>query len=179
VVEGVVNLIAEDLQQEKTGRFGTIRIHSQLLRGQLEQLRARVPSVATESNFVDAYLRTFTFNADASWAHDLAERRRYLESVRDVVMPLAPVFNSHKAAVLYHLLDLNRQEVRGGSTPMSSPHLISFVDCFLACRVFSLVSGFIFHLTSPQGCRHVSLGLKPETSMSPSPNLRTSSTRSS
>lgn len=117
-----MNLIAEDLQQEKTGRFGTIRIHSQLLRGQLEQLRTRIPSLATESSFVDAYLRTFTFNADASWAHDLAERRRYLESVRDVVTPLAPVFNSYKAAVLYHLLDLNRQEVRCWRNFLSSPH---------------------------------------------------------
>lgn len=111
MVEGLVDLIASDLQQEQTLNFGNIGVHSLLQRHQLEQLRLRIPKLAANDQFVRAYLRTFTFNADASWAHDLAERRRYLESVRTVVMPLPPAFNSYKAIVLYHLLSLNRQEV--------------------------------------------------------------------
>ena len=106
----LVQLVVADLNYQNSGGFGSMTIHAQMLKSQLDALLEGKPELLTQQNFVLAYLRKLQPSPDIDWRHDKAELRKYLERLRQFAERLVPSHNSLKAHVLYHLLLLDRSE---------------------------------------------------------------------
>ncbi|HUG89277.1 MAG TPA: hypothetical protein VML55_00485, partial [Planctomycetaceae bacterium] len=106
--EGLVKLIAADLDYRYSGGFGSFTIHRQLLRAQLEELLKLKPELLNQQNVVHVYLSKLRPHADEDWRHDKPAFAAYLDRLWAFVSKLAPVHNSLKAHVLYHRLVLDR-----------------------------------------------------------------------
>ena len=101
---GLVKLIADELVTQGSRGFGSLTIHRNLTKSQLEELLRMRPALATDTNYVYLYLRQLQPNPDVDWRSDDDAYKAYLESLWAFVADLAPVFNSLKAHVLYHRL---------------------------------------------------------------------------
>ena len=97
-------LIAEDLETRGSRGFGSLAIHSQLLRPQMDELLRLRPALLDDDQFVRAYMTKLQPAPDVDWPRDAAAREAYLDRLEAFVMPLSPTFNSIKAHVLYHRL---------------------------------------------------------------------------
>ena len=102
--------IVEDLKDPKTQGFGSLKIHGRLLAEQLETLAQQLPHLEREAPFVAARVAQLWPTDDDDWRHDRALRREYLDRLWAYVAGLAPVMNALRVHVLYHRLDLDRQE---------------------------------------------------------------------
>lgn len=91
-------------------RFGNLTIHRHLLLEQLDQLARKRPELLKEEAFVHCYLGKMRPNAESTWDEPGSERQQYLDRLWAFVLPLAPSFNSLKAHVLYHRLELDRAQ---------------------------------------------------------------------
>ncbi len=100
-VQGLVELVAEDLKSPESRGFGEFAIHGALLPGQLDRLRELVPAVAGQQAYVFARIRKLAPGADADAQHDPAEREAWLGRIWEYVRTLPPSFNSLKAHVLH------------------------------------------------------------------------------
>ncbi len=89
-------------------RFGNLAIHRHLMIDQLDQLARKRPELLKEEAFVHCYVGKLRPNAESTWDEPGDERQQYLDRVWAFVQPLAPSFNSLKAHVLYHRLELDR-----------------------------------------------------------------------
>ena len=107
---GLVKHVNNELSQKTSGGFGSLAIHNQLTRAQLDELRKLRPALRNDSNFVVAYLSKLRPTDDVDMNQDLAARKAYLEQLWEFVSPLPPAFNSLKANVLHSLLDFNRRQ---------------------------------------------------------------------
>jgi hypothetical protein len=105
---GLLRLIADDLNHEKSEGFGSLGIHHQLLLPQLEELLTLQPDLLNQDNFVAIYLKKLQPNPDVDYDRDVQARQEHLERLWSFVSRLAPAHNSLKAQVLYHRLRLDR-----------------------------------------------------------------------
>ncbi|MBK8976064.1 MAG: hypothetical protein IPM29_09065 [Planctomycetes bacterium] len=97
-------LVARQLALRGAGGFGTLAIHRQLLREQLEELARLRPQLLTEAAFVETWLRRLQPGADVDWRRDPAAREAYLTELEAFVARLAPVHDALKVHVLHHRL---------------------------------------------------------------------------
>jgi len=103
-VTNLPSLIVRDLSSRESRGFGSLGIHKQLRREQLDQCQALRPQLLKDTNFVDAYLTRMQPSVDAAWHNDPELRARHLERMWAFANRLSPAFNSLKAHVLYHWL---------------------------------------------------------------------------
>ncbi|MEE3369902.1 MAG: hypothetical protein VX346_11210, partial [Planctomycetota bacterium] len=103
-------LVVADLKHRDSKPFGTLAIHRQLLRDQLDACLELKPDLLNQQNFVHIYLSKLRPNADLDWRHDPADRAAYLDRLWGFVERLAPVHNSLKAHVLYRRLHHDRAQ---------------------------------------------------------------------
>ncbi|HEX3135187.1 MAG TPA: hypothetical protein VHX44_16600 [Planctomycetota bacterium] len=89
-------------------RFGNLAIHRHLLLDQLDQLARKRPELLKEEAFVHCYVGKLRPNAESTWDEPGGDRQHYLDRLWAFVQPLAPSFNSLKAHVLFHRLELDR-----------------------------------------------------------------------
>ena len=106
---GLVDLVASDLARPNAEPFGTLEIHRNLTREQLDQLLQKRPLLRNEEAFVQTYLGKLVPTSEEDVVTDPVQRERYLERLWQFVSTLAPVHNSLKAAVLYHRLAHDRR----------------------------------------------------------------------
>jgi hypothetical protein len=106
----LVQLVVDDLNYPKTGGFGSIGIHQQLLKAQLDELLQRKPALLNHQNFVRAYLRKLQPSLDVDWRHNPEEMQQFLERLQSFAERLAPVHNTLKAHILYHRLVFDRSQ---------------------------------------------------------------------
>lgn len=97
-------LVAADLQTERSGPFGQMPIHRQMTLSQLEELLRLRPALLNEMAFVQSVLQRLQPHADEDWRRDPERMRAFLDRMLSFVRRLAPVHNTLKAHVLYHRL---------------------------------------------------------------------------
>lgn len=108
-LEGLIDVVAADLQGRDRAPFGAYPLHQLLLRSQLDTLIQRLPNLLNETNFVSTYLRKLAPPAGVDLQYNLDARRAYLDTLWQFVSRLSEVHNSLKAHVLYHRLQLDIQ----------------------------------------------------------------------
>ncbi|MBI3725966.1 hypothetical protein HY251_18720, partial [bacterium] len=106
----LVQRIVEDLRFRHSGGFGSLAIHRLLLEAQLDELVKLVPELSTSQEWVHEKIKKLRPGPDLDWENDPAQREAYLERLWRFVGGLVPAFNSLKAHVLYHRLDLDRSK---------------------------------------------------------------------
>ena len=104
----LVDLVVADLDHRSSKGFGSLGLHRQMLRAQLEACLRQKSELLNQTGFVDAYLRKLWPNPDTDWRSDAAQRSAYLDRLWAFVDRLDPVHNSLKAHVAYHRLALDR-----------------------------------------------------------------------
>ncbi|MFO0736312.1 MAG: hypothetical protein U0270_10540 [Labilithrix sp.] len=107
---GTLELVLADLSDKdgSNGRFGALPIHTQLTLAQLETLAERMPSLRAQSPWVDAVLARFAPPAWVDLRTDREELARVIDRAYAFAQGLAPSFNTLKATLLYHRLELDR-----------------------------------------------------------------------
>lgn len=105
----VLDLVLEDLDDERSAAFGSKAIHAQLLDDQLSALAKRRPRLERSEAFVRARVVKLWPSTDVDWEGDAAEHRAYLDRLWGYVRELPPQFNGLRAHVLHHLLDWGRR----------------------------------------------------------------------
>ena len=105
---GMVDLIAADLADKhgSNGQFGALQVHA-LHVGTARRARAAASDLRQQRPWVDAVLQRL---APPSWADmtDRDERARVIDRAYAFATTLAPAFNTVKATLLYHRLELDR-----------------------------------------------------------------------
>jgi hypothetical protein len=105
---GLAELVVADIKVPNHSGFGSLGIHRQLLKNQLDQCLKLMPELKNQQAFVEANLTKLWPDADIDWQQDREARDAYLNRLWNYVQDLAPVHNSLKAHVLYQRLDLAR-----------------------------------------------------------------------
>lgn len=104
----LVKLVVADLNHKDSGGFGSLGIHKQLLKTQLDELVTLKADVLNHQQYVLAYLQRLHPNPDVDWRHDPQQVEQFLDRLQAFADRLTPVHNSLKAHVLYHRLVLDR-----------------------------------------------------------------------
>ncbi len=104
----LVPLIVADLRERDSGGFGSIPVHKMLTLAQLDQCRADIETLETNTNFVQTYLGKLQPSADVDWKADREAHAAYLKRLWSFADTLPPSFNSLKASILFRQLELNR-----------------------------------------------------------------------
>ena len=102
-------LVVEDLNQPGSGGFGSLPIHRQLLRAQLDECLKLQPDLLNQTEFVKVYLSRLRPSDDVDLQNDVEARQAYLDRLWSFVERLAPAHNSLKLHVLHHRLLLDRE----------------------------------------------------------------------
>ena len=97
-------LIVRDLAIRESRGFGSLAIHNQLRREQLDQCLELRRELLQDSKFVDAYLTRLQPDADTAWNEDAETREQHLSNIWNFARGLSPSFNSLKAHILFHWL---------------------------------------------------------------------------
>lgn len=108
----LAELVVADLKYKHSGGFGSFKIHQAMTLQQLDACIRLMPELLTHSTFVHIYLTRLAPSDDTDIRYDLAEKRKYIERMWAFAEKLNPAHNSLKVHVLYHLLDMDRQEDR-------------------------------------------------------------------
>ena len=103
-VSNLPALVVRDLSRRESRGFGSLDVHQQLRRGQLDECLSLRPALLQDSRFVSAYLTRLQPSADTAWQEDPLLRAKQLERLWSFARRLGPSFNSLKAHVLYHWL---------------------------------------------------------------------------
>jgi hypothetical protein len=106
---GLVELIVRELSDSASGGFGALPIEPLLTLEQLHALAKQRPALRQDGAWVDAVLRRLRPSAQVDIEVDFTARRAYLDALSAFVEPLPAGFNTLKAQVLYHQLDLDRR----------------------------------------------------------------------
>jgi hypothetical protein len=113
-------------------RFGEATVHRHLLLDQLDQLAKKRPALLTEQAFVHLYVSKMRPDAESTWDEPGVERQKQLDRLWAFVEPLSPAFNSLKAHVLYHRLELDRAlgtwERKRVTTYLNLPRHTSYME---------------------------------------------------
>lgn len=104
----LVERIAQDLEHKHSGGYGSLAIHRLLTEAQLDELARVRSSLTTDANWILEKVKRLRPGPDSAWEDDLALREAYLEKLWRFVGGLPSAYNSLKAHVLYHRLDLDR-----------------------------------------------------------------------
>ncbi len=88
-------------------RFGDLRAHTYLTLDELQQVAAKIPSVADDNEFVAAILRRMRPDADSDPGQQDDVRWQYLEAVESYLRQLPASYNSLKASAAFRLLEAN------------------------------------------------------------------------
>ncbi len=97
-------LVVRDLASRTSGGFGSLPIHAELRREQLEECVRLRPPLLNEPKFVNAYLVRLHPGADTVWQADPAARAAQYARLWEFAQRLSSVHNSLKAHVLFHWL---------------------------------------------------------------------------
>ncbi|MBP85212.1 MAG: hypothetical protein CMJ64_00605 [Planctomycetaceae bacterium] len=106
----LAQLIIDDLKHRDSKPFGSMTIHRQLLKEQLDECLRLKPDLLNQQNFVNADLAKLTPNDDVDWNYELDQYEAYLDRLWKFVSRLAPVHNSLKTHVLFHRLVYDRSQ---------------------------------------------------------------------
>lgn len=104
---GLIPLILEDLANDQSPGFGSLPIHNQLTRVQLEELAVRRPQLLRSAEYVAQRLARIPA-PDTDLSHDHAAAVAHFTRVWDFVRTLEPMHNSLKASTLFRLMDHQR-----------------------------------------------------------------------
>lgn len=104
----LVELILKDLKERDSGGFGSLDIHNNLTREQLDLLLESQPKLISENNFVYSYVTHLLPGADENLEVDRKVNRDYLKRLWKFTEQLPATFNSLKTCVLYRQLELDR-----------------------------------------------------------------------
>lgn len=104
----LLELIEDDLRQPDRPAFGSLPIHQQLTLEQLARLAETLPQLRNELGYVQLYCRKLLPGDDVILAAEPQEELLYQQRVYQFVQGLAPSFQSLKAAVLFRILELQR-----------------------------------------------------------------------
>ena len=107
--KNLVQMVYDDLQYKHSGGFGSMPIHGMMLRSQLDQLARKMPELLKNSNFVLTYLKKMQPGEDTNWQQNDKIKLELLEGMYQYIRPLEPLFNSLKAHLVFHILDLKRK----------------------------------------------------------------------
>ncbi|GMV92849.1 MAG: hypothetical protein AMXMBFR82_26270 [Candidatus Hydrogenedentota bacterium] len=98
-------LIAKDLSARHSGGFGSLPVHTMLVREQLDELLVLKPELLNNDAFVFAYLQRLRPSADEpNWRIEPEVYEAYLERLAAFTERLAPAHNSLKSLVQFHRL---------------------------------------------------------------------------
>ena len=103
----LIQRIVEDLGHPGSGGFGSLGIHNQLLRTQLEELVQAKPDLLNQQALVRAMLIRLQPTADEDWRNEPELLQAHLDRLARFAGRLSPVHNTLKALVLYHRLQLD------------------------------------------------------------------------
>jgi hypothetical protein len=103
-VPGLAALVVQDLQANDSGGFGSLPIHAQLLREQLDALAMAIPQLLGDERFVDSYLVRLRPNADENPNVDARVREAFLDRLWQFARRTPPAMQSLQAHVLFHRL---------------------------------------------------------------------------
>jgi hypothetical protein len=103
-------LVVDDLKTKYSRGFGSVKVHRQMLRAQLDECLTLMPDLLQNTAFIHTYVTKLRPNPDVDWQNDPAARQAYLERLWAFVQRLAPAHNSLKAHVLYHRLVHDRNQ---------------------------------------------------------------------
>lgn len=103
-VENLPALVVKDLNNPRTGGFGSLSIHRNLTLPQLQQLRGMMPNLLSNEAFVTAYLLRLRPGPDEDAELDPAVRAAHLERMWTFVRDLPPTWNSLRAHLMYQML---------------------------------------------------------------------------
>jgi hypothetical protein len=106
----LVDHILADLDRTKDASFSVLSVVGTLTLDQLEELARRRPSLLNNEQYVNIRLTRLRPGPDVAWQTDQVELSAYLDRLWSFVESLAPAFNSLRAHVLYHRLDLDRKQ---------------------------------------------------------------------
>lgn len=104
---GLVSRLAQDLEYRYGDSFGNHPTDKLLTSRQLQELLERNPKLLNDHSFVGVMISRLAPNPDLNWRHESVDKRRYLDALERFVNTLSPSFNSLKAHVLYHRMDLD------------------------------------------------------------------------
>jgi hypothetical protein len=100
----LAKLVADDLNAEHSGGFGSLGIHRLMLLSQLDELLKLKPDIRDNATFVQVYLSKLVPTRDEDANVDPVVREALLSRQWAFASTLAPAHNSIKAHILYHRL---------------------------------------------------------------------------
>ncbi|MEW6709123.1 MAG: hypothetical protein AB1403_04805, partial [Candidatus Riflebacteria bacterium] len=107
--KNLAKMVIDDLRHEYSGGFGSLPIHSRLTLAQLDEVLVLMPELINNSNYVLTYLKKLRPSEDENLDNDPEIKRRSLHEMWLFARKLAPAFNSLKAHLTFHLLDMDRK----------------------------------------------------------------------
>ena len=81
-------LVVRNLEDKRSGGFGSLALHGRLLLEQLEECAALRPALLRDDRFVANYLLRLRPGADTEWERDALAREAYLERLWSLVQRL-------------------------------------------------------------------------------------------
>ncbi len=110
VYPNLIKLVVKDLKYRHSRGFGSIPIHSMMLKSQLDLLMKKMPGLTDNSKFIEIYISKLGPSDDIDIKYDFSERKAFIQRMWAFVKNLSPAHNSLKANILYNLLDVLRKE---------------------------------------------------------------------
>ncbi len=108
-IANLPSLVDRDLQNRDSQGFGSMTIHGQMLRSQLDELLQLQPRLRNSSQFVNTYLTKLAPDDDIDWQVDRTAHVAYLDRLWAFASTLNTAHNSLKANILFRRLELDRQ----------------------------------------------------------------------
>ncbi|MFO0912824.1 MAG: hypothetical protein U0795_07695 [Pirellulales bacterium] len=105
----LLDVLAEDLRDPQSPRFGGYPVHQQLLLDHLDRLAGQFPELLSNDTFVRGYLQRLKPGPDEDTTADLAARQRHLDRMQAFAARLPATYLSLRANLLFHQLVLDRQ----------------------------------------------------------------------
>ena len=105
----LIDLLVKELNDRHSSGFGSLAIHKKLLLSQLQELRQRMPQLASNDRFINAYVTRLQPRDGSDWEINPQTYAAYLLRLSGFVSQLPVSQNSLKAHVLYHQLTHQRR----------------------------------------------------------------------
>jgi len=106
----LAQLVVKDLQAKHSRGFGSHPLHQKLLLKQLKDCARLMPSLLNNQTFINTYLIRLHPDADTDWKREASEKNDYLIRLWNFISRLSASFNSLKAHVLFHRLQLDQSQ---------------------------------------------------------------------
>ena len=106
-IPNLPEMIIADLNYKHSSGFGSLAVHKNLTKLQLQECLKLQPKLLDNSNWINSYLLRLQPAAHVDWKHDSDARDKYLSRLLDFTKKLSPVHNSLKANILFQKLKHN------------------------------------------------------------------------